>query len=173
MADWLQVLVDFLTLLAAVAAALYAKKMLDVENARDVEREKWTRAEQARHIAAWPACTYDANGEPDSWGVIISNNSEHVAYKFSLEYQSKMFGTVGLELKLLPPGNYYQSYSRDGKYPGWGFTENVDISSPRVGAITKSDKFCVEDIRFTDSSGAQWRRSTQGGLEECTPAVPA
>ncbi|MDK8511436.1 hypothetical protein QP948_08515 [Corynebacterium bovis] len=172
MADWFQVLISFLALLAAVAAALYAKKMLEVENARDVERERWTRSEQARHIAAWPACTYDDNGKPDSWGVIVSNNSEHVTYKFSLEYQSKI-GTTALKLKLLPPGNYYLEYRLNGKHGSWGFAENVDISSPRVGAITTSDKFCVEDIRFTDSSGAQWRRSTQGGLEECSPALPA
>ncbi|MDH2456100.1 hypothetical protein QDW14_06365 [Corynebacterium bovis] len=172
MADWFQALISFLALLAAVAAALYAKKMLEVESARDVEREKWTRGEQARHIAAWPACTYDANGDPDSWGVIVSNNSEHVTYKFSLEYRSKV-GTTTLKLELLPPGNYYLESRPKGKHGPWGFTKNVDISSPRVGAITKSGDIGVDDIRFTDSSGAQWRRSTQGGLEECTPAVPA
>jgi hypothetical protein len=153
-------------LVAAVTAAVIARRLFRIESNRDhvaqMERSQHELAinrQQASCVAAWPEYLEDA--DQDSWWYsIFRNTSELPVFDVSTVYvgfnpSSSVSGTIlgGETRSLLPPGEIRE----------WSSFQLVD------GDRVPFAEFRIE-LHFRDASGNYWHRDSSGQLRPVRPA---
>jgi len=147
-------------LIAAIIGGKQAKRLFQIESARDAEAARRTAQEQASKVFAWVATR---TGETPTFGVVIVNSSEQAIY----DVEAQVIGHEGVprptaRLTNLPPGSYYLEERHDSY--GWSFAANLRSFDDEIQPVTKSKTRCVRVLRFRDSSNALWQRSADGRL---------
>jgi hypothetical protein len=165
---WIGAVAAIVTVMVTIFALIFAKRaaeatraMLDVESARDREREQAEARGQAELISAWYGFFDDYPGAAmstynDYWGAYIRNASPLPIYDLEIEFFYK--GSDGnvtgprstLNAGMVPPTDS----------PGFApapleMLRNVENRDPYVVAIT-----------FRDSAGRRSRRDHDGVLAE-------
>ena len=152
-------------LIAAIVGGRQAKRLFQIESARDAEAARRTAQEQASKVFAWVASRI---GETTTYGVVIVNSSEQAIYDVELQ----VLGSGGvprptIRLTTLPPGSYYLGERHDSY--GWDFAAHLRSFEDEIRPVTKSKSRCVRTLHFRDSSNALWQRGADGRLHPSSP----
>lgn len=154
-------------LIAAVAAALQAKKLYDIESSRDEQAKAVDRRRHATRISAWAAMQILPGGEP-IYGVVVRNSSDDPVYDLAVSCHGFTTDRAPV-LRCVPPGEYFipnkDQRKPDGRFFRWDYAKPVEEIRDPVRPFTASDSRGVDELEFRDNSGRAWRRSSRGELE--------
>jgi len=144
--------------LAAAAAAVFAGYVGYRAHLRDLETD---RLRYTRGVHSWLA--WDTTVEHGGTRLVIMNSGEAPIYDVmitvALDSREETAPHAGQTWLMLPPGHFVTQ--KDGH--GWTFPEPADPQQFRP--YTRSAKFAVVAMEFTDAVGTRWRRGKSGTLE--------
>lgn len=185
LAQWAMAASSVWTLIAAVAAAVYAAGAFKLESDRE---DRWndtqTRA-QASVVAAWPEVIVwtterDDDGYlvdvpiPQAVRVMLRNASDVPVSDVAITAVARLTDLQGRHLQsydfgratreLLPPTAtpLHTTVGPEGDVTDWVYPEEVNFSQWRV----------FVSLKFTDAGGRTWVRNHDGILTDRTPAPP-
>jgi hypothetical protein len=168
-ASWIAAVATFGALLAAVAAALQAKKLYDIESGRDKEAADSRARLQASRINAWAGLRLQ-QGDLQAFGVIVANSSDEPVYNVRIVvdgFTNKNMST----LTCVPPGQYFvenRVISKGEKRFHWDYAKPTSEFRDPLRPFSASGSKKVLSTSFTDSAGQSWKRDLDGGLSPVT-----
>jgi hypothetical protein len=164
MIDW----GDVPTWITTLAVGFGAAQLYQDRQSRRQQAEADARR-QAQQVAAWagsrrPTGAEDA-GEQSTYGVVIRNDSGLPVRQ--VEVEAMIHGTARrtLELRFLPPGEFLVELSPNET---WSFAVPVAEYPHPVRPLTRTPKYLVTELRFTDAAGRSWRYDADGRLSVAT-----
>jgi hypothetical protein len=151
-------------LIAAIAAGLQAKRLFQIESARDDQAQQAERRRQASQISAWAAVRIGHGGEP-RYGIVVRNSSNDPVYDIRVSCHGFTTGATP-ELRCIPRGQYFveniDTTAPDGIR--WDYAKPVKEIRDPVRPFTASDSKGVDQVTFRDNAGLPWRRTALGQL---------
>lgn len=152
-------------------AVTLAISIWSITVARRAERTARTeRSErEAAKVSAWIATVWSIHAPDDNTEkgnvLVIRNASDAVIHL--VEATALMNDrTTKFSARVCPPGESFATWMPGGPY-GWDYLADCDELRRRgrgIRAFTKSSKWTLIDLRFTDAFGARWEYRSGSGV---------
>lgn len=168
LASWICAIATLGALIAAVAAALIAKRLYVMERERDrrLSAEKLRR--EPSQVSCWTVSvyadvTYDKATRRD--GLVLSNGATTPVFTVEIASNNRLgISEPPVRLHVVPPGEYFIERDLKTNYL-WKFPQSTDyLKSEVVVPVMKQPKWVVTCITFNDASGTRWTRDVFGAL---------
>ena len=173
--EWLTAVTSVFALGAAFWAALTARGVYRIEQARDDKAREQAERAQATRVFGWVAVAVDpASGEVVGRGMVIVNLSDAPVYSVEI-FATRQDGQPEprLRLTILPPGTFYVERREADRYH-WGFPDEIEQLRQDwlIRPIMKKPTWQVSAMTYTDASERQWRRDGRGVLLRAGVELP-
>ncbi len=144
-----------------------ARETNDAALRRAQERDARERALELRtaaaNLQAWWVIKKPVPGGKEEWGIMITNSSPGSAVfrNVSVEAQADGANFAGLTkpFECLPPGQYFIPDKKNC------FPQAIDPKC-KYEPVTRSPRYVVEKLQYTDPLGQQWIWTSNAGLEK-------
>ncbi|MHC6219787.1 hypothetical protein [Arthrobacter sp. MMS24-S77] len=163
MTEWITAFCSLFALIAAAWAALTAARVHKIERDRDLKADEEKLKAQAGKVAAWSASHVGSDGGVLAYGVVVNNGSTTPIFDVVLEAQDVPGKLRPLNLRLLPPGQYFVESHKDRS--GWALADHTSALAGFTRPITRKENWCVTRLAFRDAQNNVWSRTNAGLLE--------
>lgn len=168
MPEWITAFCSMFALLAAALAAWTAAGVHKIERDRDIRADEDKLKAQAGEVAAWSPVHVDSDGSALAYGVVVNNGSTSPIFDVVLEAQDVRGKLRPLNLRLLPPGEYFVESHKDRS--GWALADHTGALAGFTRPITRKEDWCVTRLVFRDAQNNLWSRTNAGLLERANQA---
>lgn len=164
LAQWLSALGSVGALIAATWAAVTAKGLYRVEQARDEAARVAAARADASRVHAWVAEEIPEGGSSGDDVLVIMNGAGTPIYDVCIESGS-VSGSAQppARLHMLPPGEFMMRRLKEGRF-AWAFPESTKHALGRLRPISKHESRVVTALDFMDGRGRRWHRAERGEL---------
>lgn len=173
--SWIAAVTSFSAFIAAIFAAIFTWRTLNIENAREARTEKRAEEEQANKIACWISNSDSENFELSGHkykaigvNMNIANASDQAIYEISISLFDKEAGLLVEKISVIAPDctsvipipidivnkflpNHLQNIIGT-------VTKQAENESKRIA------ESLLLEITFMDSKGIFWKRGRKGNL---------
>jgi hypothetical protein len=118
---------------------------------------------QARALTSWAGSYRAPDDGGNEYGVVIRNDSGLPFREVTLTASLHGEAQEAVELRILPPGEYFVQHLKPRT---WDFAVSMQEYGKPVRPYTRTTRYAVTEMLFTDAAGRRWRSLQDGRLED-------
>lgn len=155
---------DIPTWITTLAVGFGAYQLFQDRQARQRQAEAEART-QASAVSAWAGSFRAPQAQLNDYGFVITNDSGLPFRDVEVDVTIHGRAYEGVQIMILPAGNYFVELINNGE---WDYATSLEEYSKPVRPYTRTARYRVDAVRFTDALGCRWALDEAGGLTRVT-----
>lgn len=123
---------------------------------------------QAGAVSAWAGSLRATSDQAQVYGFVIANDSGLPIRDISVEATLHGATPAKVDIVVLPAGRYFVEHLGQNK---WDYPAELEEFDRFVRPYTRTERYRVNEVTFTDSSGAHWTIDAHGALKRAGSAA--
>lgn len=151
---------DVPTWITTIAVGFGAVQLYQDRQSRQRQAELEARS-QAGAVSAWAGSLRATSNQAQEYGFVIANDSGLPIRDVSVEATLHGSTPAKVDIVVLPAGRYFVKHLGENK---WDYPAVLEEFDRYVRPYTRTGRYRVNGVTFTDSSGTNWSIDAQGAL---------
>lgn len=152
---------DIPTWITTLAVGFGAYQLFQDRQARQRQAEAEARA-QASAISAWAGSFRAPEGQSNEYGFVIANDSGLPLRDVQVDATLHGRTPKAADIMVLPAGHFFVELVANDE---WDFATSLAEYDRPVRPYTRTARYRVDAVRFTDALGCRWSLDEAGSLQ--------
>jgi len=155
---------DVPTWITTLAVGFGAVQLFQDRQGRKRQAELDART-QAGAVSAWAGSLRATPSQAQEYGLVIANDSGLPIRDVSVDATLHGKPQTKVDIVVLPAGRYFVTLEKDAK---WDYPAVLEEFDRYVRPYTRTERYRVDEITFTDTFGSRWSIDARGRLQRVT-----